>query len=567
MADSPSSDDSSQGSVDEFTTTTTTTTTTQAVAKPPALKDKECPYCHQHFTSSSLGRHLDQFISKKKADGVHDVEEIRRLRGGITRRTARGSRKERDKKDRGETVSSSQASPGPSGIHSDAAAGQVSGSDLNRVPPSGIHIRLNRLNWQSTGVITDPTTLDSPVSVMPPTPAAGLASPSGGVKRSFSTYAQDLGSAGGSNNNADTTRALELALREVLDSLRAATKHASPTPSPFKFDVQSQTYPSLCLKMLPAPATLFQASPFATPQSIPIAPPGPDQLQPLRQKLTMAIDFWKWQALRLAQPTTSNIAEEADFLSRSAAQWSESTLNHLETCYQNWMVHPIEVRTLLWQVELLRSYNSEQQRVAELEEKLETLQQETNQLQQQVEYLSRCQWPREMALWPPERRTFGAAMREELRLMNLNKIPGAEEYSNNSIQLPESVYARGDKWDFDKLVNKWKTHLKEDKNRRIPASSHMSAVDSGAKQATTPTTTTGTTGTELKRAQTDPGKNPSASVTMNGLANGQSPNLNSTGTPTTAAADDHRRKGTMTSTSTTRSLPKGNVNINLVSDF
>ncbi|KAL6245275.1 hypothetical protein RBB50_008050 [Rhinocladiella similis] len=518
MADSPASDDSSQGSVDE--------SITQTASKAPAAKDKECQYCHQHFTSSSLGRHLDQFISKKKADGIHDVEEIRRLRGGITRRTARGSRKDKNNKDRGETISS-QASPGPGGILSDAAGGSVNANDLNRVPPGGLHMRLNRLNWQATGVITDPTTLDSPVSALPPTPAA-LTSPSG-VKRSFSTYAQDLGS--GSGANADTTRALELALREVLDSLRAATKHASPTPSPFKFDIQSQTYPSLCLKMLPAPATLFQTSPFSTPQSIPISPPGPDQLQPLRQKLSTAIDYWKWQALRLAQPTTSNIAEEADFLSRSAAQWSESTLTHLETCYQNWMVHPIEVRSVLWQIELLRSYNSEQQKVSELEEKLESLQQETNQLQQQVEYLSRCQWPREMALWPPERKTFGASMREELRLLNLNKIPGAEG-AEDYIQVPESINTRGDKWDFDKLVNKWKTHIREDKNRRIPPS-HGTPVDGGGAKGTA---------AELKRSQTEPG--------MNGLSNGQSPSI---------SADEQRRKGT-----NTRSQ-KGN--INLVSDF
>ncbi|KAK6373956.1 hypothetical protein LTS17_007926 [Exophiala oligosperma] len=524
MADSPSSDDSSQGSVDD--------STTQALAKAPAVKDKECQYCHQHFTSSSLGRHLDQFISKKKADGIHDVEEIRRLRGGITRRTARGSRKDKNNKDRGETISS-QASPGPGAISSDlaAAAGSANNTnDLNKVPPGGLH---------ATGVITDPTTLDSPMSAMPPTPAALTNSPSG-VKRSFSTYAQDLGSGSinttnNNNTNSDTARALELALREVLDSLRAATKHASPTPSPFKFDIQSQTYPSLCLKMLPAPATLFQASPFATPQSIPISPPGPDQLQPLRQKLSTAIDYWKWQALRLAQPTTSNIAEEADFLSRSAAQWNESTLTHLETCYQNWMVHPLEVRSLLWQIELLRSYNNEQQKVSELEEKLESLQQETNQLQQQVEYLSRCQWPREMALWPPERKTFGASMREELRLMNLNKLPGAEG-AEDYIQLPESVNTRGDKWDFDKLVNKWKTHIREDRNRRIPPSSsqtHTPLVD-GAK---------GTA--ELKRSQTEPSG-------MNGLSNGQSPSLVTT-------TDEQRRKGT-----NTRSQ-KGN--INLVSDF
>ena len=282
MADSPASEISQDlESGDE------TTSAQQAAAKGTAAKDKECQYCHQHFTSSSLGRHLDQFLSKKKPDGIHDVDEIRRLRGGITRRTARSSRK--DKSNDHDDAHSSQTSPAPGfGLGPQPGTLISSAIELNRVPPGGMHVRLNRLNWQATGVITDPTTLDSPVTVAPPTPA--VASPSG-LKRSFSTYAQDLNP----TNNAENTRALELSLREVLDSLRAATKHASPKPSPFTFDVQSQTFPSLCLKVLAAPATLFQTSPFSTPQSIPIQPPGPEQLAPLRQKLTSTIDYWKWQ--------------------------------------------------------------------------------------------------------------------------------------------------------------------------------------------------------------------------------------------------------------------------------
>ncbi len=479
----------------------------QAAAKGAAAKDKECPYCHQHFTSSSLGRHLDQFLSKKKPDGIHDVDEIRRLRGGITRRTARSNRKDRNNEL--EDGNSSQTSPAP-GFGPGPQPGTLISSaiELNRPPPGGVHVRLNRLNWQATGVITDPTTLDSPVIAAPPTPAV-VSSP--GLKRSFSTFAQDLNS----TNSAENTRALELSLREVLDSLRAATKHASPKPSPFTFDVQSQTYPSLCLKVLPAPATLFQASPFSTPQSIPINPPGPDQLGPLRQKLTSTIDYWKWQALRLAQPTTSNIAEEADFLTRSAAQWMESTLAHLEASYQNWMAHPIDIRNLLWQVELLRAYNSEQQKVQEMEERLERLQQEANQLQQQVEYLSRCQWPREMALWPPDRKAFGASMREELRLINLSKAPGASYGADGVEELmtssTDNVNTRAsDKWDFDKLVSKWKAHVREDKTRRMPmpqAQQSMDGIVSGPPVMKV---------AELKKAQSEPG--------LNGLPNGLSPN-------------------------------------------
>jgi hypothetical protein len=65
-----------------------------AEAQLKAAKDKNCPFCGQAFTSSSLGRHLDLYIrakNPKAPDGVHVVEEIRKLRGGITRRQAKGS--------------------------------------------------------------------------------------------------------------------------------------------------------------------------------------------------------------------------------------------------------------------------------------------------------------------------------------------------------------------------------------------------------------------------------------------------------------------------------------------
>ena len=71
--------------------------TPRSTTEPPQLKaakDKNCPFCGQAFTSSSLGRHLDLYIrpkNPKTADGIHIVEEIRKLRGGITRRQAKGS--------------------------------------------------------------------------------------------------------------------------------------------------------------------------------------------------------------------------------------------------------------------------------------------------------------------------------------------------------------------------------------------------------------------------------------------------------------------------------------------
>jgi hypothetical protein len=67
--------------------------------KAGAPKDKACPFCRQQFTSSSQGRHLDLYIKEKnpmQPDGVHDVDEIRKLRGRITRKQPRNSTSKRE---------------------------------------------------------------------------------------------------------------------------------------------------------------------------------------------------------------------------------------------------------------------------------------------------------------------------------------------------------------------------------------------------------------------------------------------------------------------------------------
>lgn len=161
------------------------------------------------------------------------------------------------------------------------------------------------------------------------------------------------------------------------------------------------------------------------------------------------------------------------------------------------MTHPHDIRDLLWHIELLRAFQNQKDKVSELEERTDELQQEANQLQQQVEYLSQCQWPREMAQWPPDRHTFSRKMAEEVRLINLQKpVPGSGGTSISKVQADdrfasastthpgedserdgidaniktENINLRGDKdkWNFDKLVNKWRAHIKEDRQRRTP---------------------------------------------------------------------------------------------------
>jgi hypothetical protein len=139
------------------------------------------------------------------------------------------------------------------------------------------------------------------------------------------------------------------------------------------------------------------------------------------------------------------------------------------------MAHPHEIRDMLWHVELMRAFQEQKDKTSRIAEDMERLQQEANQLQQQVEYLSKCQWPREMALWPPERKTWSKAMTGELRLINLLKnskagdeIGGEDDDDRLGPGRGENVNTMqpGDKWDFEKLVGKWKQRVKEDRHKR-----------------------------------------------------------------------------------------------------
>lgn len=208
---------------------------------PKAVKDKNCPYCGQAFTSSSLGRHLDLYIKErnpKKEDGIHNVEEIRRLRGGITRRHPKGSKRRstttpagnrsalprRDDVSDDSSNAPSPAVQGPSG----ASAG-TSAADIASVFPLG------GVRWEATGVMNE-------VLVASPDGAGGADGGDGPPSmadmdtRGFNPNRRPMASRAASRQAArtqldskqkmqdalDDARAAELALREFTMAWRAA---------------------------------------------------------------------------------------------------------------------------------------------------------------------------------------------------------------------------------------------------------------------------------------------------------------------------------------------------------
>lgn len=174
----------------------------QSASKPanPTLKDRKCLYCQQAFTSSSLGRHLDQFLFKKKPDGIHDVEEIRRIRSGITRRQARTSSGKHDSPDRAQKK-------GPPDPYTAVEPG-------TKTRDTPVRMMFNTPTWHATGVIND---------IPNPSRASDGPRLASSQPRPGPVQLPDYASRGANANNPDTMRALELALREVLDNIKAAT--------------------------------------------------------------------------------------------------------------------------------------------------------------------------------------------------------------------------------------------------------------------------------------------------------------------------------------------------------
>lgn len=183
--------------------------------KTTAPKDKNCPFCGQAFTSSSLGRHLDLYIKEKNpkpSDGVHDVEAIKKLRGGITRRQARGSigpRKgstsstrarlsaKRDVSSRDGESSTAKSGPGPR--TGGSAVDSVASIKYPPVLPHG----------ETAGGVIEGVSARGPGILR----AAGAKQV---MPKTQLELRQELADA------MDTARAAELALRELLGSWRAA---------------------------------------------------------------------------------------------------------------------------------------------------------------------------------------------------------------------------------------------------------------------------------------------------------------------------------------------------------
>lgn len=190
--------------------------------QPKAVKDKNCEYCGQAFTSSSLGRHLDLYIKDKNPkppDGIHDVDAIRKLRGNITRRQPRGSLgARRDNSTPGSTPKPTAGKLAP-GQDSDGFKSSLS-KDGQYAADSAANKYPYAASWEATGVMND-LSGKSGWDGSAPQDANKRSGLSRNVSKQMAQKAQfDIKQK--LTDAMDTAKAAELALRELVSSWRAA---------------------------------------------------------------------------------------------------------------------------------------------------------------------------------------------------------------------------------------------------------------------------------------------------------------------------------------------------------
>lgn len=382
-------------------------------AKPCAPKDKNCPFCGQAFTSSSLGRHLDLYIKEKNpkpSDGIHDVEAIKKLRGGITRRHPRSSTGARNDSTPMRTRRRSSkrgASPQDNG----STVGELASRGGSCAVDSTLGNFPSLHRWEATGVIND-ISAKGPWEIDASYEAAKRPS----MQRNASTQAAHKAQLDMKQKLADamdTARAAELALCELLGSWRAAKPHVDNHSTPFDFDPLALDFPALTLQCLQPPPTLFSSTQHPTPTSWSVQSPGRREFGAL--KAFFKEEFRGWKVIRatataadaeeLTYPPSRNNqrdGHEAINKAEKAAEDLESSVEeHLQSAYAVWDSLPLQRQQELWILELARGSGRKQKALENMKEQQHRLKQENANLKMQIDQLNLLQQPREFKLLSP----------------------------------------------------------------------------------------------------------------------------------------------------------------------
>ncbi|KAF1941656.1 hypothetical protein EJ02DRAFT_347279 [Clathrospora elynae] len=396
-----------------------------------AAKDKNCPFCGQAFTSSSLGRHLDLYIrakNPKAPDGIHVVDEIRKLRGGITRRQAKGSISTPRRDDSG---ASTPANKKRGGSADSAMLVQSAGNDDDDDDDAQLDVGKTRQQFKDVSW--------SNGSRQPSHARLGAKTSDPRREASRQMRKADLDQRQKASEESEIASATEMALRELLRSVREANAKASGA-GPFDFDPYTLNFPSLCLQVLPAPSTLFSPTPFATSESWSITPPGQAQLEALnRQVRERLLAHQRQRQINQVYPseTRSNASSTTTSPLLTPPLFDpdpQRLFCHIADAYHHWSHQPDQTRQEHWQIEVLRCYARADERRRETAVQLEKARRE-------IEYLKANRWTSAALDVSPISINLGTDTTRELAKYGM-------DYRN---------------WDYDRLIDKWRTAIRENR--------------------------------------------------------------------------------------------------------
>ncbi|CAG8973102.1 hypothetical protein HYALB_00007579 [Hymenoscyphus albidus] len=439
-----------------------------------APKDKACPFCHQKFTSSSLGRHLDLYIKEKNpkpSDGVHDVDEIRKMRGGITRRQPRNSASRReDSTPAGTPSNHDRRSPG--GPDSGGCSPNLRRNDDERGMQSRKTAwKINSAGWETTGVMNVIPNLRNGDSVR----SWDSEDRDGARKldnRGRSVSKQMLAKTTFEQKQKmmdalDNAQAAKLALREILGSVRAAKRQIDDLQV-FDYDPLTLDFPSIVLRCLPPPPTLYQAMPIASSASWSIQPPDDQQYQALREHFANEFNRFRVScqvATTVAHDDLSYPPPHPDFddllddpaeiarrAENEASELESRVSEHLHAVFAHWssLSHP--KRQEIWILEMARALGRQSEEIQKLKKEKEYAQQETAHLKIQVDELSRLQHPREFKLVSPSTMPIDSDTISRLGEIGMTRKYVGHDMSSVNLHLDTAI---------DRAIGKWKIVVKE----------------------------------------------------------------------------------------------------------
>ena len=404
-----------------------------APSGPKAPKDRTCPFCGQSFTSSSLGRHLDLYIrpkNPKPPDGVHNVHDIRKMRGSITRRLPRTSLKVAGNKDDAPRRDSSGWSSQAASKTGKAEARFTDGSPIESpTKEDGMHTWvINAPTWQATGVINDlpdraPSRGQNDTPTGQPQRMQEMRRDTSGnrIQRPESVT-EDMWKL---QESAEVGRAAEMALREVFGSLEAAKKKAEPRKLFEDIEFCKLSFPGLCLAILPPPPALFSSTPFPFAHTWSLSPPGEKQFDAMNRRLTEEV-------AKVRNGNRDNMPESIVF----------RYYVHLQGAWEHWQCVSENDKAASWNLEISRAFVRESDARQELKNELEAAQQQIRHLEAEYDRMSRCQLPREYLLHPPNTVPVSSAVMREMKSTDV-KSGGWET-----------------NYDADALINKWRSAAK-----------------------------------------------------------------------------------------------------------